>query len=599
MGILSKLFGKREKREDISWEAVALAQGGGASTAAENLSTVLACVNAISGSLASLPVYVHRLEQAGRVVDWDHPVQRLVDLGPNQWQSWPEFVEWLAASALLRGNALAEVVTDARGAPVELIPHEWSTVSVHKLGSGRLQYEIEGNGNRRRLLQEEVLHLRDRSDDGIVGRSRLSRASEVVEANQTLQRFSRRIYDNGVSPSGVVEADETVGPEQVEKLRSRFKQAFSGASNAGSALILDQGLKWKQLGVSPEDAELLSSRRFSVEEMARLFGVPPPVVGHLDQANYSNVSVLTRFYAKQCLMPWIRKLEECFKRYVFSSSARRTHELKFDLSGLLRGDPEQRWQAHQIAVQNGILTADEVRKVEGWNPRGSSSRSTQQGTERRSLDELTPAQRDALERKLEIRSRYRPRIRDRLQPIIQEDAEAVLQALESGNLDGLMEQFDKRGGDNGDVANALADDAKAMEGEVRQVVQDETGEIVDHAGPFVAAALGSLGTGYAAANRAQVQALKDYPDQLKNRAEEWLEKRVDDLADKTSVRIEAGVSHRLYRKAGRRKGTIVNTDAPNQTGSLDEPFRESGDELESDLYNPPLEPGDNRVMVAD
>src|SRR5690348_3623805 len=151
---------------------------------AEGLATVAACVGAISSAIASLPALVYRPEGSGRIEDTSNPLQRLIRGGPNPWQTWPDFIEWLMASTLLRGNGLAEIQTDGRGAIVGLRPIMWSNVSVTLLPSNRLAYDITsinsaygGTGRMRRLLADEVLHLRDRSDDGLIGRSRLSRAA--------------------------------------------------------------------------------------------------------------------------------------------------------------------------------------------------------------------------------------------------------------------------------------------------------------------------------------------------------------------------------------------------------------------------------------
>ncbi len=581
MGFVRRLFGREQRSADPSWAAISTRLDSVPVNArqAEGLATVTACVQAISGTLASVPAHVYSEGMNGRVVAGSHPLQRLIDRGPNPEQTWPDFIEWLIAQTLLRGNAIAEVQTDARGAVSALIPHDWSTVTVQRLESGRLRYDVSDvrqSGRVRRLLPDEVLHLRDRSDDGVIGVSRLSRAREVVESQQQLQTFSRRVWENGLAPSGVIEADEAIGPEQVQKLSQRLKDAFAGPSKAGSALVLDQGLKWRQLGVSPADAELLASQRFSVEELARLFNVPPPVIGDLTNANYSNVQELTRFFARATLTPWIRKLEEAFRRDVLASAS---YSLSFDLSGLLRGDPEQRWQAHKIAVEAGILDADEVRELEGWNPRR---------TESRSLEELTQPQRRVLERKLAIRRQYQPRIREKLAPLIREDATRVLRAIEAGDLDGLLEALEARGGDEGDVAKALADEAQALEADVRGVVEDETGTTVDDAGPFTAALIGAVASQYAAGKRAQVEALWDQPRTLQNRVEEWAEDEPERLAQKVVVRAESGASNRLYRKAGRSRAKAVQPDG-QPSGEQD---------LTGDEWNPPAEPGDQRVLIA-
>ena len=144
-------------------------------------------------------------------------------------------------------------------------------------------------------------------------------------------------------------------------------------------LILDQGIKWRQISISPEDAELLASRRFTVEELARLFGCPPPIIGDLSHGTFTNSETAGRWFATHTLTPWIKKIEAEFTRSVFSEASRVTHEIELDLSGFLRGDPAQRWQAHEIAVKNQILTVNEVREVEGWNPRPDGDKSLTAG----------------------------------------------------------------------------------------------------------------------------------------------------------------------------------------------------------------------------
>lgn len=343
---------------------------------AENLSTVLACVGAISSALASLPAYTYRLDGDGRVEDPAHPLARLVRNGPNERQTWPDFIEWLTASTLLRGNGLAEIRTDRDGNATTLIPIPWEYVSVQMLPSGRLAYDVMeaigfygSTGRFRRLLEGEVLHLRDRSDDGFVGRSRLARAGAVVAGALSVQEFAGALYENGVNPSGVLETDGKIGDASLKRLHEHFKQAFAGPSKAAKAMILDQGLKWRQITISPEDAELLASRRFTGEELARLYQVPPPIIGDLTHGTFTNSETLIRFFAQSTLAGWCRKIEAEAHRSVFTESARETHSFELDLSGLLRGDPETRWKSHEIALRNRVLTPNEVRETEGWNKR--------------------------------------------------------------------------------------------------------------------------------------------------------------------------------------------------------------------------------------
>lgn len=370
-----------ERAREVSWDALR----GGVDTGtgiinprmAENLSTVLSCVGAISSAMASLPAFVYRSLPRGREIDEEHPVARLITSGPNQHQTWADWIEWTLASALLRGNALSAIATDGRGAITALRPIPWEFVNVQLLSTGRLVYDVVeadalygGTSRPRRLLQDEVLHLRDRSDDGLVGRSRLQRAASVVATGLSMQEFANALYRNGVNPSGALEIEGRLDETQRALLAKHFRESFGGSSKAAKALVLDQGMKWHQISISPEDAEFLASRRFTVEELARLFNVPPPMAGDLSHGSFANVETLLRFFATGTLTPWVKKLESEFSRSVFGAASRSTHKLELDLSGLLRGDPAQRWAAWKIAVDANILTTDEVRAEEGWNPRG-------------------------------------------------------------------------------------------------------------------------------------------------------------------------------------------------------------------------------------
>ena len=371
-----------EQRSETSWDLLAAHRAGvGFSPSGEvvtpasaehALATVTACVSAISSAIASLPVWVYRTVDGGRQVDENHPLMRLVREGPNEHQSWPDWMEYTVSSTLLRGNGVSQIVTDGAGQLVELRPKPWDVTSLVQLPGDRIAYDISDprSGRTQRLLQGEIFHLKDRAGDNeTYGISRIARAAGTIGSSQALAHFTGALWKNGVHPSGAVEAEGRLGPEQAHALADSFREAFSGPHNAAKALILDQGLKWKSLSVSPEDAELLASRRFTVEELARIFGCPPPIIGDYTHNTFTNAETAGRWFAIFTLMPWIRKLEGEIVRSVFTGSQRQTHTVELDVSGLLRGDPAERWASHKIAVETGILTVDEVREVEGWDPR--------------------------------------------------------------------------------------------------------------------------------------------------------------------------------------------------------------------------------------
>jgi HK97 family phage portal protein len=380
MSILSRLFGKGEVRSTTS-DSYATAFGisptmSGAYVSprlAENLATVAACVSAISSAMASLPAYVYRAAPRGRTELTTHPVARIIRQ-PNARQTWPDLIEWITSQALLHGNALCVVEYDGSGRPTGLTPIPWSNVQVSLLPSGRLAYDVThytapwgGSGMSRRYLEGEVFHLRDRSDDGLVGRSRISRAPEVLGIAIAANSAVSKLYSSGLRAQGFIEAPNLLTETQREAAKG-WLDTVREAMQTGRLPLLEGGFKFGNASISPEDAELLASRRFSVEELCRLFQVPPPIVQDLSHGTFTNSREAGRWFAQFTLAPWARKIEAEFSRSVFGMNSADCM-LELDMSGLMRADAEARWQSHKIAVDAGILDPDEIREIEGWNPR--------------------------------------------------------------------------------------------------------------------------------------------------------------------------------------------------------------------------------------
>lgn len=338
---------------------------------AENLAAVFAAVQCISESVACLPLHVYRHEGDGvRIADPTHPVARLFNQ-PNDIQTGPELVEMLVAHCLLRGNAYAEIVRDGRGAPVALVPLHPELVGVRRIpGSRRVVYDVSDQaGGTRRLLPEEMFHLRDRSDDGLVGKSRLQRARESIGTAIAVERHAANTFRNGASLSGVLSHPEAIGEEASDRLRKSFEALHKGSGNAGRVAVLEEGLKWQSISVAPEDAELLASRRFGTESIARIFRVPLPLLGDISNGSYSNIVELNRMFATHTLTPWLVRLEKAIERDLLSTEGRRTHVVEIDQDDLLRGDMLARWQAYRIMREIGGASANEIRAWEKINRR--------------------------------------------------------------------------------------------------------------------------------------------------------------------------------------------------------------------------------------
>jgi HK97 family phage portal protein len=363
MGLFERIFGRTEKRSQ--WSSWDLMQGHLPSDFGAGVP-----VTPIAETIATLPPVVYRLVGDGKEPDPGHPVARLFN-EPNPLQTVPEFLEQMQASVLLWGNAYAQIVRDARGAPSELWPLHPSRVSTLRLPrTMRVVYDVSDmDGGTKRLVADEILHLKDRSDDGVVGKSRLQRARETFAIAEATERFAASTYRNSARLSGVLSTPEGLSDTALENIKNTFVGRYAGPDKAGSVPVLEEGLKWQSISVSPEDAQMLESRRFSVEQVARLFRIPPPILGDLSHATYSNVYELNKMFYSHCIMPWLTKWERCIERSLFSEDGRRNHEVEFDCDMLVRGDMLQRFQAYRIGREVGLYSANELRQFENLNPR--------------------------------------------------------------------------------------------------------------------------------------------------------------------------------------------------------------------------------------
>lgn len=392
MGLLSRLTGRAEPRarieptlapetrstaSDGSWDALANMAGMGSggrravnANLAQNLPAVLGGVELICNSIASLPASLTMDTPDGPVRAPPTATAWRLLARPNPWQSWPAFVTMLASQVLLEGNGAAAIQADNRGAVTALVPvpWQWLNPSVIPGADGRrIVYDVAQHttetrllGLPKRLLQDEVLHVRARSDAGIIGRSVLSRAAGVVREGLELADLAEASWRNGMRPSGFV---ETGGPVLTDMQRDRFKAAlhdFRGTANAGKTMLLEGSFKYNQLSLNSVDAEFLSTRQFSVAEIARLFSIPEPMLQLGNHAPASLDPYLAAF-AQLALAPIVSTIEAEFDHAILPPG----YHLQLDMGGLLRGSYSAMTAALCAAVQSGIMTPNDGRRAIG------------------------------------------------------------------------------------------------------------------------------------------------------------------------------------------------------------------------------------------
>ena len=332
---------------------------------AESLAAVLAAVNAISQTLAALPAYVVKASEAREEVP-THDLSRLIRDGVDDNNSWTDFLEVFVASTLLRGNGAAEIVTDARGRLVALKFLPWENVTVRVRDDQSLLFDYRRRAapeQRRVYAREDILWLKDRSDDSLLGVPRLHRAGASVAYALSIQTAAQTFSANASRPGGTLNAPGKLSRETAERLAVDWDLNF-GLGRKGKTAVLPEGLTWQALGaLTAEDVATDCLPKFQRGDIARVFGVPGWVLGDPQRAaTYASSREAARAFATQALAPWATRIERAFQATVLGPQFR----LVIDLNSLTRGDPKSRWANHQRARMAGILTSNEVRSEEGW-----------------------------------------------------------------------------------------------------------------------------------------------------------------------------------------------------------------------------------------
>ena len=378
MGILSFFDRFRASSDDRSawgdfwFEPVAARSVSGlrvSPDASLRLSAVYACVRILSETMASLPIVLYRKRPDGgkdRVTDhWLYP---LLCRRPNRYQNPFEWREMLQGHLALRGNAYNQIITNPRGEIIELVPIHPDRVRVELLRSGQFRYRVTDRfGDETILPRGDVWHLRGLSSDGLLGMSPIELARESLGMALAAQEYGARFFANDAKPTGGwIEFPGSFKDAEAKKIfRESYQQAQSG-SNRGKVLVLENGMKFHEVGVTNKDAQFLELRKFQITDIARLFRVPPHMIADLDRATFSNIEQQSLEFVMHTMTPWAERWEAAIERDLIFENE--DLEVEFDFANLMRGDAASRSAYYQSGIQNGWLTRNEARAAENLNP---------------------------------------------------------------------------------------------------------------------------------------------------------------------------------------------------------------------------------------
>ncbi|NSL22619.1 phage portal protein [Agrobacterium tumefaciens] len=327
------------------------------------------CIQLVAEQLASVPLKVYRkTDDGGRVAASEHALYPVLQESFSPLLTAFEGREWMNVSALMYGNAYARIERNGRSQIVGLHPIPAPSVTVERLSSGRLRYKVAlANGGTSVFTQDEILHVRYRTNDGVLGLSPIQIASAAFGLALAQQDQAGAAAENAFRPAGALIFPEKLGGANKDAAISKFKERFTGQLKANEVMVLDGGAKFETFQFSAKDSEFLESRKLSNLDICRVYGVPPSSVGITDNATYSNIGEESRALVTRVLAPWAKRMESVYNATLLSPEARKTHYIEHDLSGLLRGDLASRYAAYKIGREAGFLSVDEIRGFENMS----------------------------------------------------------------------------------------------------------------------------------------------------------------------------------------------------------------------------------------
>ena len=378
MSIFTGLFRSRDKPQNrTAGSAYSFMMGGTAAgksvteRSAMQMTAVYSCVRILAEAIAGLPLHLYRYtDNGGKEKAIDHPLYQLLHDEPNPEMTSFCFRETLMTHLLLWGNAYAQIIRNGKGEVIALYPLMPNKMEVDRDDKGQLYYSYSRSseeaptmkGSKVLLRPSDVLHIPGLGFDGLVGYSPIAMAKNAIGLAIATEEYGAKFFANGAQPGGVLEHPGTIKDPQ--RVRDSWQNTFGGSGNANRIAVLEEGMKYTPISISPEQAQFLETRKFQINEIARIFRVPPHMVGDLEKSSFSNIEQQSLEFVKYTLDPWVIRWEQSLMRALLSEDEKKAYFLKFNVEGLLRGDYASRMSGYATARQNGWMSANDIRELE-------------------------------------------------------------------------------------------------------------------------------------------------------------------------------------------------------------------------------------------
>lgn len=576
-----------------------------------NLSAVYDAVWALSSPIASIPLFVYRRVSDLRKERYtNHPLYRLLHTQPNPEMTSYVWRETLMYHLLLWGNSYNEIVFDGRGNPIELWPMNPATTKPIRTNDGELIYKHRKAGVAREIEFPawKILHIPGLGFDGRVGYSVVSLARQSIALGMAMEEFGARFFGQGATMASVLEHPGSLGTKggTIPSLKKQLEEFYSGLVGAHKTLVLEEGMKWHDIGIPPEDAQFLASREFQVTEIARWFHVPPHKLKDLKRATFSNIEEQQLEWVTDSLRPWCVRIEQHLLWKLVSDREQDRVFIEFMMEGLLRGNTQARYQSYHTARVDGVISANEWRALENMNPieepHGDAYwmplnmvDASKAVMDIESVDKFIPEEKAVKigVGRREWRSMLSRRRLSNRQKVVYRRVVRRLVAAESEGIREALKVFDQKQGpqefyrdldrwyaeNEGRLRSLYASAIEPHASGVFDIAADETGVEVDK-DIFLAdltAYVDKSTKAHVYDSKGQVKALvrkaldegKSPVDVIQERLEEWEERRPDKIADHEAVSVESVVSQYVYFAAGFQCRWTTIGDQCDYCNSLD------------------------------
>ena len=337
---------------------------------------VYACVRILAEAVASLPLHVYEYQDdGGKKLVHDHPLYYLLHDEPNPEMTSFVFRETLMSHLLIWGNAYAQIIRDGAGRVLGLYPLLPDKMEVQRDDRGNIFYVYSRNSDENpmfkeygniKLKAEDVLHIPGLGFDGLIGYSPIAMAKNAVGMTLACEEYGASFFANGANPGGVLEHPGVL--KDPSKVRESWNSVYRGVNNSHKIAVLEEVMKYQQIGIPPEEAQFLETRKFQINEIARLYRIPPHMVGDLDKSSFSNIEQQSLEFVKYTLDPWVIRWEQSLQRSLLLPGEKGKYFIKLNVDGLLRGDYQSRMNGYAVGRQNGWFSANDIREMENMNP---------------------------------------------------------------------------------------------------------------------------------------------------------------------------------------------------------------------------------------